>query len=67
MHYICYGCIVLLSQGTNGSQLWDTAFATQALLESSAANDPKFHKCLEMAHHFFKETQVLDTPTSNNI
>uniref|UniRef100_A0A673HP45 Terpene cyclase/mutase family member n=1 Tax=Sinocyclocheilus rhinocerous TaxID=307959 RepID=A0A673HP45_9TELE len=43
--------------GTNGSQLWDTAFAVQAFLEAGAQDIPRFTECLTQAHHFFDLTQ----------
>uniref|UniRef100_A0A8C9TXW1 Terpene cyclase/mutase family member n=1 Tax=Scleropages formosus TaxID=113540 RepID=A0A8C9TXW1_SCLFO len=33
--------------GTNGSQLWDTAFAVQAFLEAGAQDNPRFTQCLQ--------------------
>lgn len=29
----CYEIVLKIAQGTNGSQLWDSAFAAQAFLE----------------------------------
>uniref|UniRef100_A0A8C1FT93 Terpene cyclase/mutase family member n=2 Tax=Cyprinus carpio TaxID=7962 RepID=A0A8C1FT93_CYPCA len=48
--------------GTNGSQLWDTAFAVQAFLEAGAQDIPRFTECLKQAHHFFDLTQIKDNP-----
>uniref|UniRef100_A0A672MKF8 Terpene cyclase/mutase family member n=1 Tax=Sinocyclocheilus grahami TaxID=75366 RepID=A0A672MKF8_SINGR len=48
--------------GTNGSQLWDTAFAVQAFLEAGAQDIPRFTECLTQAHHFFDLTQIKDNP-----
>jgi squalene/oxidosqualene cyclase-like protein len=42
-------------QGYNGSQLWDTAFAMQAILESE---DGKHHDVLERAHAFVDANQI---------
>lgn len=47
-------------QGYNGSQLWDTAFAGQALLESGLAADPEFRPCFTRLHDFVRETQVKE-------
>lgn len=44
--------------GYNGSQLWDTAFASQALLEGDAHNIFPAH--LEKAYHFVDDTQVKE-------
>uniref|UniRef100_A0A8D2LCA2 Terpene cyclase/mutase family member n=1 Tax=Varanus komodoensis TaxID=61221 RepID=A0A8D2LCA2_VARKO len=45
--------------GTNGSQLWDTAFAVQAFLEADAQKLPEFTSCLIHAHEFLRITQIL--------
>uniref|UniRef100_A0A8C3LF28 Terpene cyclase/mutase family member n=1 Tax=Chrysolophus pictus TaxID=9089 RepID=A0A8C3LF28_CHRPC len=51
-----------LSQGTNGSQLWDTAFAIQAFLEAEAQKIPEFKSCLQNAHEFLRFTQIPENP-----
>eukprot|EP00003_Mantamonas_plastica_P021742 TRINITY_DN3566_c0_g1_i3.p1 TRINITY_DN3566_c0_g1~~TRINITY_DN3566_c0_g1_i3.p1 ORF type:complete len:393 (-),score=104.98 TRINITY_DN3566_c0_g1_i3:150-1328(-) len=43
-------------QGYNGSQLWDTAFAVQAISESGLAH--KFRNCIEKAHDYIDISQV---------
>ncbi|XP_053483287.1 lanosterol synthase isoform X1 [Ictalurus furcatus] len=60
--YLWLGLDGLKMQGTNGSQLWDTAFAVQAFLEAGAQNDPRFAQCLMKAHQFFNLTQVKENP-----
>ncbi|KAK9815761.1 hypothetical protein WJX72_009078 [[Myrmecia] bisecta] len=45
-------------QGYNGSQLWDTTFAVQAVI--SAGLGDEFSECLRKAHHYIEKTQVLD-------
>ncbi|CAM4618962.1 unnamed protein product [Lepidochelys olivacea] len=60
--YLWLGLDGLKMQGTNGSQLWDTAFAVQAFLEAGAQNDPAFASCLRQAHEFLKITQIPDNP-----
>ncbi|MCI4378646.1 hypothetical protein PGIGA_G00218170 [Pangasianodon gigas] len=60
--YLWLGLDGLKMQGTNGSQLWDTAFAVQAFLEAGAQNDPRFTQCLMKAHQFFNLTQVKENP-----
>uniref|UniRef100_F7DV81 Terpene cyclase/mutase family member n=1 Tax=Monodelphis domestica TaxID=13616 RepID=F7DV81_MONDO len=51
-------------QGTNGSQLWDTAFAIQAFLEAGAHKLPEFSACLKGAYKFLRLTQVSRTRAS---
>uniref|UniRef100_A0A8D1RN37 Terpene cyclase/mutase family member n=2 Tax=Sus scrofa TaxID=9823 RepID=A0A8D1RN37_PIG len=49
-----------LPVGTNGSQIWDTAFAIQALLEAGAQHRPEFLTCLQKAHEYLRVSQVPD-------
>nr|KAF6478060.1 lanosterol synthase [Molossus molossus] len=49
-------------QGTNGSQIWDTSFAIQAMLEAGAHDRPEFSSCLQKAHEFLRISQVPDNP-----
>ena len=44
-------------QGYNGSQLWDTSFAVQAITAAGLAQE--FSKCLKKAHSYIDTTQVL--------
>lgn len=44
--------------GTNGSQLWDTAFVCQAMVESGLAKEPEFHDSMKHAHSFIDSMQV---------
>lgn len=46
--------------GYNGSQLWDTAFAGQALLEADMEND--FVEMAEKIYHFMEITQIDRDP-----
>jgi squalene/oxidosqualene cyclase-like protein len=50
-------------QGYNGSQLWDTAFAAQAIFESGLARD--FKECLAKVHSYLDVTQVLEDVDEN--
>jgi cycloartenol synthase len=50
-------------QGYNGSQLWDTAFAAQAIFESGLARD--FKSCLAKVHSYLDVTQVLEDVDEN--
>ncbi|XP_067404681.1 lanosterol synthase-like [Emydura macquarii macquarii] len=60
--YLWMGVDGMKMQGTNGSQLWDTAFAVQAFLEAGAQGYPEFSSCLSQAHGFLEISQVLDNP-----
>ncbi|XP_077128578.1 lanosterol synthase-like [Ranitomeya variabilis] len=60
--YLWLGLDGMKMQGTNGSQLWDTAFAIQAYLEAGAHRKKLFEKTLEKAHEFLRITQIPDNP-----
>ncbi|XP_075139940.1 lanosterol synthase isoform X2 [Leptodactylus fuscus] len=60
--YLWLGLDGMKMQGTNGSQLWDTAFAIQAFLEAGAHKKKLFQTALEKAHEFLRITQVPDNP-----
>jgi squalene/oxidosqualene cyclase-like protein len=45
-------------QGYNGSQLWDTAFSIQAILESGLGN--LYSNCLNSAYNYLDISQVLE-------
>jgi lanosterol synthase len=60
--YLWMGVDGMKMQGTNGSQLWDTAFAIQAFLEAGADNVQEFSDCLRRAHQFLVLSQVPDNP-----
>ncbi|XP_015280874.1 PREDICTED: lanosterol synthase [Gekko japonicus] len=60
--YLWLGLDGLKMQGTNGSQIWDTAFAVQAFLEAGAHKKPEFASCLQHAHTFFRITQIPENP-----
>lgn len=47
-------------QGYNGSQLWDTAFSTQALLAAGKDILEPFVKTLSLAHDYVRIAQVLE-------
>ncbi|XP_039078069.1 lanosterol synthase isoform X2 [Hyaena hyaena] len=49
-------------QGTNGSQVWDTSFSIQALLEAGAQHRSEFWSSLQEAHEFIRLSQVIDNP-----
>uniref|UniRef100_A0A8C6MPR7 Terpene cyclase/mutase family member n=2 Tax=Mus spicilegus TaxID=10103 RepID=A0A8C6MPR7_MUSSI len=56
--YLWLGLDGMKMQGTNGSQIWDTSFAIQALLEAGAHHRPEFLPCLQKAHEFLRLSQV---------
>ncbi|OXB61464.1 hypothetical protein ASZ78_010220 [Callipepla squamata] len=60
--YLWLGLDGMKMQGTNGSQLWDTAFAIQAFLEAEAHKMPEFMSCLQNAHEFLRFTQIPENP-----
>ncbi|KAK1269673.1 Cycloartenol synthase [Acorus gramineus] len=45
-------------QGYDGSQLWDTAFAVQAILSTDLSEE--YGSVLEKAHNYIKNSQVLN-------
>ncbi|XP_006894105.1 PREDICTED: lanosterol synthase [Elephantulus edwardii] len=60
--YLWLGLDGMKMQGTNGSQIWDTAFAIQAFLEAGAHHRPELTACLQHAHEFLRISQVPDNP-----
>mmetsp|Transcript_7791 Transcript_7791/g.24012 ORF Transcript_7791/g.24012 Transcript_7791/m.24012 type:complete len:736 (+) Transcript_7791:79-2286(+) len=60
--YLWLGTDGMKMQGYNGSQLWDTAFTIQAIIETGLGNE--FEKCLQKSYEFLDLTQVReDVPT----
>ncbi|KAK6224468.1 Oxidosqualene:lanosterol cyclase [Colletotrichum tabaci] len=62
--YLWLGPNGMTSNGTNGVQVWDTAFAIQAV-EAGLAEDPTFSKALRKSHEFLDKSQLredLDDP-----
>nr|XP_006825099.1 PREDICTED: lanosterol synthase-like [Saccoglossus kowalevskii] len=60
--YLWLGLDGMKMNGTNGSQLWDTAFVVQAFIEAEAHKNTMFNDTLEHAHSFFKLTQIPENP-----
>ncbi|EAQ93307.1 hypothetical protein CHGG_01542 [Chaetomium globosum CBS 148.51] len=58
--YLWLGPDGMTSGGTNGVQLWDTAFAVQAAVEAGLTSDPTVRASLAKAHHFLDITQLRD-------
>ncbi|KAI6112730.1 terpenoid cyclases/protein prenyltransferase alpha-alpha toroid [Pisolithus sp. B1] len=48
--------------GTNGSQLWDTGFISQALVETGLANDDENKESLRKALEWLDVCQIRDNP-----
>ncbi|KAF1951577.1 terpene synthase [Byssothecium circinans] len=46
--------------GTNGVQLWDTAFSIIATVEAGLGRDPQFQDVLNKAHKFLEVSQFRD-------
>lgn len=64
---ITYSNVILFGnytlQGYNGSQLWDTAFAVQAIVSTKLGEE--FAPTLRKAHTYIKKSQVNLTPSLN--
>ncbi|KAK6131742.1 hypothetical protein DH2020_034539 [Rehmannia glutinosa] len=52
-----------VGKGYNGSQLWDTAFAVQAIVSTNLVEE--FGQTLRRAHTYIKNSQVLDDCPGN--
>lgn len=46
--------------GTNGTQVWDTAFSVIGIVEAGLAREPRFRNTLEKAHKFLDVSQFHD-------
>lgn len=58
--YLWLGEDGMKMQGYNGSQLWDTAFSSQAIVTAPRAVIEPFYKTLSRAHEYIEITQVLE-------
>ncbi|CAB4387871.1 unnamed protein product [Rhizophagus irregularis] len=54
----------MMMNGTNGSQLWDTAFAAQACIEAGLANNTENHKVVLKTLEFLDDAQIKRNPTN---
>jgi len=52
----------MMSSGTNGSQLWDTAFIVQAMVESGLSEEPQNHESMIRALEFLEDCQIRRDP-----
>jgi lanosterol synthase len=50
----------MLMNGTNGVQVWDTAFTIQAIVVAGFADDPKWRPMLTKALEFLEDHQMLE-------
>ncbi len=50
----------MLMNGTNGVQVWDTAFLIQAVVEAGLAESPKWKLMLQQAAAFLEDQQILE-------
>jgi len=58
--YLWMGPSGMTSNGTNGVQVWDTAFSIQAAVEAGFAKNSKFSASLHKAHEFLEKSQLRD-------
>lgn len=58
--YLWHGPNGISMRGYNGSELWDTAFALQAIAATSLARE--FPKLTERAYDFIRDNQILEDP-----
>ena len=50
----------MLCNGTDGVQVWDTAFTIQAVVEAGLADDPKWKPMLSRALNYLEDAQIRD-------
>jgi lanosterol synthase len=58
--YLWVGPNGMTSNGTNGVQVWDTAFSAQAAVTAGIAAMPEFAQSIHMAHDFLDKSQLRD-------
>ena len=57
----------MLCNGTDGVQVWDTAFTIQAVHEAGLAEDPKWRPMLTKALEYLEDSQILTEVEDQNI
>lgn len=57
----------MLVNGTNGLQIWDTAFAIQAVMDAGLAEDPKWVPMLTKALRFLDNQQIRENVPGQDI
>ncbi|KAK7030717.1 terpene cyclase/mutase family member [Favolaschia claudopus] len=60
--FMWMGADGMVLSGTNGTQLWDIAFITQALVETGLADLPENKESLIRALEWLEDAQVLENP-----
>lgn len=55
----------MTSCGTNGVQVWDTAFTVLAVVEAGLANDERFKLAMTRALDFLDVSQIRDNLTDS--
>lgn len=58
--YLWIGQNGMTCNGTNGVQVWDTAFSIQAAVAADLAGKHAFGKALHKAHSFLEMSQIQD-------
>jgi len=58
--YLWMGPNGMTSNGTNGAQVWDTAFSVQAAVEAGLSDDPNISSNLHKAHEFLEKSQLRE-------
>jgi lanosterol synthase len=53
----------MMMNGTNGTQLWDTAFVAQACIDAGLANNTENHKIMLKTLEFLDDAQIKQNPT----
>ncbi|PPQ66646.1 hypothetical protein CVT26_009400 [Gymnopilus dilepis] len=60
--FMWIGAEGMMMCGTNGSQLWDVGFITQALVETGLANEEEFKESMVKALEWLDQAQIRDNP-----
>ncbi|CAG8534492.1 20617_t:CDS:10 [Dentiscutata erythropus] len=60
--YMWLGPEGMMMCGTNGTQVWDTAFAAIAAIETGLADDPSNHQSMIHALEFLDDAQIKKNP-----
>jgi len=60
--FMWMGAEGMMMCGTNGSQLWDTGFITQALVETGLAEEDEFKESMVKALEWLDQGQIRTNP-----
>ncbi|RIB00665.1 lanosterol synthase [Gigaspora rosea] len=60
--YMWLGPEGMMMSGTNGTQVWDTAFTALAAIEIGLADDPSNHQSMIHALEFLEDAQIKKNP-----